>query len=124
MVPAIIPTGTLLHHGTNNASHPTGPEWLAFDPEMSYAVMASKIPGPTYLRTYRTTRSARILYFNGMSAAWGPGWLDTQHAVMAGKGLANATQPAWWDDYGRAQGLCEWGAPRGVEGIVRMNGGL
>ncbi|KAI5899257.1 uncharacterized protein SCHCODRAFT_02604621 [Schizophyllum commune H4-8] len=125
IIPGTLSPYTTLYHARKDDILPTpSPEWLAFDPEMSYAVMASKIPGPTYLRTYRTTRLARILYFNGMSAAWGPGWLDTQHAVMAGKGLANATQPAWWDDYGRAQGLCEWGASRGVEGIVRMNGGF
>ncbi|KAL1665717.1 hypothetical protein GGF50DRAFT_126229 [Schizophyllum commune] len=125
IIPGVISPHTTLYHARKDDITPTpSPEWLAFDAEMSYAVMASKSPGPTYLRTYRTTRGARVLYFNGMSAAWGPGWLDTQHAVMAGKGLANATQPAWWDDYGRAQGLCEWGAPRGVEGIMRMNGGF
>ncbi|KAL1714126.1 hypothetical protein EV715DRAFT_210176 [Schizophyllum commune] len=125
IIPGTLSSYTTLYHARKDDLLPNpSPEWLAFDPEMSYAVMASKIPGPTYLRTYRTTRDARVLYFNGMSAAWGPGWLDTQHAVMAGKGLANATQPAWWDDYGRAQGLCGWGAPRGVEGIVRMNGGF
>ncbi|KAL1742104.1 hypothetical protein HDZ31DRAFT_84369 [Schizophyllum fasciatum] len=125
IVPGELAPHTTLYHARKDAVSPTpSPEWLAFDAEMSYAVMASKLPGPTILRTYRTTRSARVLYFNGMSAAWGAGWLDTQHAVIAGKGAANATGPAWWDDYGRARGLCEWVAPRGVEGIVRMNGGF
>ncbi|KAJ3730595.1 hypothetical protein C8R42DRAFT_12225 [Lentinula raphanica] len=128
IVPGILEPYTLLYHARKDtANPPPSPEWLAFDPEMSYAVMATKIPGPTYMYTYRTTRPAKILYFNGMSAAWGEGWLDTQYTVITGMGKTNGSRNndvSLWDDYGRAKGLCEWGQHRGFEGIVRMNAGF
>jgi len=124
-----ISTHTLLYHARKDTLEPPlpSPEWLAFDPEMSYAIEASRLPwGQPYLHTYRTKRPAKILYFNGMSAAWGEGWVDAQHVVVAGgKSKANATENLdWWDDFGRAQGLCKWAIPLGVDGILRMNAGL
>ncbi|KIK56287.1 hypothetical protein GYMLUDRAFT_230368 [Collybiopsis luxurians FD-317 M1] len=128
IVPGELEPYTLLYHARKDPQvPPPSPEWLAFDPEMSYAVMASKIPGPTYLYTYRTVKSAKVLYFNGMSAAWGDGWLDTQYSVITGKGKTNGSRErevSLWDDYGRARALCEWGRPRGFDGIVRMNAGF
>lgn len=126
IVPGELAPYTLLYHARKDTQAPLpSPEWLAFDPEMSYAIMASKIPGPTYFYTYRTVKPAKVLYFNGMSAAWGDGWLDTQNCVITGKGKTNGTQESHsWDDYRRAQDLCQWGKSRGFAGIVRMNAGL
>ncbi|KAJ3932628.1 MAG: hypothetical protein NXY57DRAFT_95523 [Lentinula lateritia] len=128
IIPGVIEPYTLLYHARKDAqTPPPSPEWLAFDPEMSYAVMATKIPGPTYMYTYRTTKLAKVLYFNGMSAAWGEGWLDTQYSVLTGKGKTNGSrnnEVSLWDDYGRAKGLCQWGKQRDIEGIVRMNAGF
>ncbi len=129
VVPGQLEPFTLLYHARkDNNLPPPSPEWLAFDPEMSYAVMATVIAGPTYLYTYRTVKPAQVLYFNGMSAAWGDGWLDTQYAVITGKGKANGIKEkdkiGWWDDYGRAKELCAWATLRGIDGIVRMNAGL
>lgn len=80
--------------------------------------------GETYLLTYRATRPARILYFDGMSAARGPGWLDSQHMFIFGMSPNGSKDIAWWDDYGRAAKLCDWATSRHVEGFVRMNAGL
>ncbi|GAW07585.1 protein [Lentinula edodes] len=128
IIPGVIEPYTLLYHARKDAQiPPPSPEWLAFDPEMSYAVMATKIPGPTYMYTYRTTKLVKVLYFNGMSAAWGEGWLDTQYSVLTGKGKTNGSrnnEVSLWDDYGRAKGLCQWGKQRDIEGIVRMNAGF
>ncbi|KAJ4490649.1 hypothetical protein J3R30DRAFT_3278993 [Lentinula aciculospora] len=128
IIPGVIEPYTLLYHARKDTqTPPPSPEWLAFDPEMSYAVMATRIPGPTYMYTYRTTKPAKVLYFNGMSAAWGEGWLDTQYTVLTGKGKTNGSrnnEVSLWDDYGRAKGLCQWGRQRGFEGILRMNAGF
>ncbi|KAJ3714333.1 hypothetical protein DFJ43DRAFT_1104261 [Lentinula guzmanii] len=128
IIPGILEPYTLLYHARKDTEiPPPSPEWLAFDPEMSYAVMATKLPGPTYMYTYRTTKSAKVLYFNGMSAAWGEGWLDTQYTVLTGQGKTNGSrnnEVSLWDDYGRAKGLCQWSEQRGFDGIVRMNAGF
>ncbi|KAF7359359.1 hypothetical protein MSAN_01278400 [Mycena sanguinolenta] len=67
---------------------------------------------------------AQVLYFDGMSAAWGPGWLDSQHMFIYGMSKNESKDINWWDDYGRANRLCEWGKTRDVEGFVRMNAGF
>lgn len=80
--------------------------------------------GKTHLITYRTTRPANVLYFDGMSAAWGEGWLDSQHMFIFGMSKNGSKDISWWDDYGRAEKLCEWAKSRDIEGFVRMNAGL
>ncbi|KAJ7043228.1 hypothetical protein C8F04DRAFT_1287569 [Mycena alexandri] len=59
-----------------------------------------------------------------MSAAWGPGWLDSQHMFIYGMSKNGTKDTSWWDDYGRAEKLCEWAKSRDVEGFVRMNAGF
>ncbi|KAJ6500467.1 hypothetical protein C8R45DRAFT_977819 [Mycena sanguinolenta] len=124
IVPGLLHPFTLLYHARQDAqSPPPSPEWLAWDPEMSYAIMVSR-GGQTHLTTYRTTRPAKILYFDGMSAAWGSGWLDSQHMFIYGMSKNGSKDTNWWDDYGRADRLCEWGKSRDIEGFVRMNAGF
>jgi len=121
---SIIPAGTTLYHARTDAYDPTSPEWLAFDAQMSYGLMAG-IGGTTYLRTYRSTRAlGPLLYFNGMSAAMlDTGTFDSQNLLLDGYVVED--DPLYIDDYKRAKRLCEEVAPRiGVEGFVRMNAGF
>lgn len=125
MIPGTLAPFTLLYHARKDTLlPPPSPEWFAFDSEMSYAIIIPR-SGPSYLSTYRTVRPTKILYFDGMSAAWGAGWLDTQEVLIRGKGDKDTDGGVnWHDDYGRAEKLCEWSKTRGVDGFVRMNVGL
>nr|GAT51080.1 predicted protein [Mycena chlorophos] len=123
IVPGILHPFTMLYHGRQDAKLPPSPEWLAWDPEMSFAIMVPR-GGETHLATYRTMQPANIVYFDGMSAAWGDGWLDSQHMFMYGLSPKDGKTTNWWDDYGRAAKLCEWGKPRDIDAIVRMNAGF
>ncbi|KAJ7184230.1 hypothetical protein C8R46DRAFT_1063352 [Mycena filopes] len=114
---------TLLYHARQDSELPPSPEWVAWDPEMSFAIMTPR-GGQTHLITYRTTRPANIIYFDGMSAAWGPGWLDSQHMFLYGTSKNASKDLSWWDDYARAENLCDWAKSRNVEGFVRMNAGF
>ncbi|KAJ6547100.1 hypothetical protein B0H19DRAFT_253126 [Mycena capillaripes] len=126
IIPGILHPFTLLYHARQDSLLPPSPEWLAWDVEMSYAIMVPR-GGPTHLLTYRTTMPAKIIYLDGMSAAWGPGWLDSQHMFIFGMSKNGNKNISWWDwmdDYGRASKLCEWAKSRDVEGFVRMNAGF
>ncbi|KAJ7632211.1 hypothetical protein FB45DRAFT_911822 [Roridomyces roridus] len=84
IVPATLDAFTLLYHARQDADLPPSPEWLAWDSAMSYGIMIPR-GGQTHLITYRTTRPATLLYFDGQSASWGPdGWLDSQHMFIYG----------------------------------------
>ncbi|KAL8999734.1 MAG: hypothetical protein Q9188_005824, partial [Gyalolechia gomerana] len=90
----------------------------------------------TCLSTYQTTQPVKCLYFDGASGALGEnGTMDTQMLFLYG----NTTGPPGqissaqflWDEYARAQNLCDWlqghglDAPgQGIEGIVRMSAGF
>ena len=88
----------------------------------------------SFLSTYQTTRLTKCLYFDGASAAlWGNGTLDTQMLLIYGNttGIPTKSRAVAWDEYDRAQGLCDWiheqqteALGEGIEGIVRMNTGL
>ncbi|KAJ7093201.1 hypothetical protein C8R44DRAFT_815835 [Mycena epipterygia] len=124
IVPGILQPFTLLYHAREDSLlPPPSPEWLAWDVEMSTGIMLPR-GGKTHLITYRTTRPANVLYFDGMSAAWGEGWLDSQHMFIFGMSNNGSKDISWWDDYGRAEKLCEWAESRDIEGFVRMNAGF
>ncbi|KAG0148189.1 hypothetical protein CROQUDRAFT_90521 [Cronartium quercuum f. sp. fusiforme G11] len=79
ILPGLVPEGTLLYHGTTHDIQPTGFEWLVFDAEMSYAIIAGWV-GPSTLRIYSRTRTLRVLYCDGQSARIGlDGTLDSQY---------------------------------------------
>lgn len=124
IIPGVLEPYTLLYHARKDARvPPPSPEWFAFDPEMSYGIMASR-GGTTFLLTYRSIRPARILYFDGMSAALSEtGWLDSQEVLIRAANGTTGEYPAR-DEYTRARKLCAWGEKFGVEGVVRMNSGL
>ncbi|KAF7975154.1 hypothetical protein HWV62_10327 [Athelia sp. TMB] len=128
LVPGTLAAYTPLYHARKDTAPPASPEWFAFDAEMSHAIMVLR-GGPTFLSTYRTTRESRILYFDGMSAGWAStGWLDTQEVLLRGAdigdGKAKKKEVQWWDDYGRADRLCDWAASRNIDGFVRMDAGF
>ncbi|KAJ6488623.1 hypothetical protein C8R47DRAFT_1126322 [Mycena vitilis] len=124
IIPGTLHPYTLLYHARRDSLlPPPSPEWLAFDQEMSYAIMVPR-GGPTHLITYRTTSPAKVIYLDGMSAAWGPGWMDSQHMFIYGMSKNASKEISWFDDYARAEKLCEWAKSRDVEGFVRMNAGF
>lgn len=99
---------------------------------MSYGIMGSS--RNTHILTYQTTRPMKCIYFDGESAAlFGRGQLDSQMLHIYGN-VSGPPQDHFWglyDEYARANGLCDWlseknlgGLGWGFEGIVRMNAGF
>ncbi|OCH86231.1 hypothetical protein OBBRIDRAFT_251161 [Obba rivulosa] len=126
IIPGVLEPFTLLYHARKDPiGVPPSPEWFAFDPEMSYGIMAV-MGGQTFMFTYQSVRPAKVIYFDGMSAALRlkSGWLDSQEVLLRGKGKSGGEDYIPWDEYGRAESLCDWGAPYGVEGYIRMNTGF
>lgn len=126
IIPGTLEPFTLLYHTRKDTNPPSSPEWFAFDAEMSHTIMVPR-GGPTYLITYRTTKPSRVLYFDGMSAAWGSGWLDSQDVLFRGaseEAINDMDEYSWMDDWDLAQKLCGWALSRNIEGFVRMNAGL
>ncbi|KAI0045165.1 hypothetical protein FA95DRAFT_1544005 [Auriscalpium vulgare] len=112
IIPATIPTGTVLYHGRANASIPTSPEWLAFDFEHSYLFSF----GPSgHVLTFMATRDLRLAYFDGSSAAkLDDGVMDTQDLLAFGEPRTG------FFDRERLIALCEWGKQFDLDGFVRM----
>ncbi|PWN46036.1 hypothetical protein IE81DRAFT_81108 [Ceraceosorus guamensis] len=140
-VPGFIRSGTVLYHARTDAGLPPSPEWLAWDVEMSFAIMASRpSENGTFLHTYALQRPLRVLYLDGQSAALSVELGGTQSAELLlqgkakmkghsedhGPGTRRHDEPNWWDDYGRAIRLCRWAKRHGsiIEAIVRMNTGF
>ncbi|CAK5279371.1 unnamed protein product [Mycena citricolor] len=123
IVPGTLHPFTTLYHAREDPDFPPSPEWLAWDPEMSFGIMAPRA-GETHLLTFRTTAEANVVYFDGMSAAWGPGWLDSQHMFIYGAKEGREKDIRLFDDYERADRLCEWAKLWDIDGIVRMNAGF
>ena len=115
IVPGVIPTGTLLYHGTNTDKIPTGPDWTATDPEHSI-IFCRGMDGGWHL-TLATTRPLKVLYFDGSSAAKVPeGTMDIQDIIAWGE-----LQPDWfWDERKRIVDLCRWGKEFGIDGFARL----
>ncbi|KAI0246598.1 hypothetical protein BJV78DRAFT_125115 [Lactifluus subvellereus] len=113
MVPATIPTGTILYHGRADNQVPDVPDWLAFDFEHSYLFCHD----PCYVISLQTRRDLRLVYFDGSSAAKMPGGsLDTQDIVAWGE----LRQDKLLLERERINTLCDWGRPFGLDGFVRM----
>ncbi|KAG2064919.1 hypothetical protein BDR04DRAFT_1177184 [Suillus decipiens] len=115
IVPGVIPTGTLIYHGTARNTTPSGPEWTATDPEHSLIFVRGHEGG--WLLTLAATRPLKVLYFDGSSAAKVPeGTMDTQDIVAWGE-----VQPErHFDEKSRIKDLCRWGKEFGIDGFARM----
>jgi hypothetical protein len=114
-VPGVIPTGTLLYHGTGTDRIPTEPDWTATDPEHSI-IFSRGMDGGWHL-TLATTRPLKVLYFDGSSAAKVPeGTMDTQDIIAWGEPQQNRFR----DERKRIVDLCRWGNEFGIDGFVRL----
>ncbi|KAG2145287.1 uncharacterized protein EDB93DRAFT_512040 [Suillus bovinus] len=115
IVPGVIPTGTLLYHGTDSHTIPSGPDWTAIDPE--HSIVFAFGYGTGWQLTMAVTRPLKVLYFDGSSSAkLSEGTIDTQDIITWGE-----VQPERsWDELSRIQELCRWGKEFGIDGFARM----
>ncbi|KZT56785.1 hypothetical protein CALCODRAFT_435231, partial [Calocera cornea HHB12733] len=115
IVPATVPAGTLMYHGTNGEwgpDPPEGSEWLTLDED--HALYFSSQDGRLF--TYTATRDLRLLYFDGVSAAVMPtGTQDTQDVIIYGN-----VSEFHWSPFIRICQLCDWAKKHNVDGFVRM----
>lgn len=88
-------------------------DWLATDPEHSFIFGHGKCR----LYTYATTRSLRLAYFDGSSAAkvTPSGAMDSQDIVIWGKVRPNMAR----NERVRIKELCKWGEKFKLDGFVR-----
>ncbi|KAG1870644.1 hypothetical protein DFJ58DRAFT_652847 [Suillus subalutaceus] len=116
IVPGVIPTGTLLYHGTGRNTIPSEPDWTATDPEHSIH-FARGSDGNGWHLTLAATRPLKVLYFDGSSAAKiSEGTMDTQDIIAW-----EEVQPErHFDERRRIKDLCRWGKEFGIDGFARM----
>lgn len=116
IVPGVIPTGTLLYHGTSVDKVPSVPEWAATDPEHSSLFCRGEAHKGCWHLTLVTTRPLQILHFDGSSAAkmyGGP--MDIQDVLLWGE-----PKPDWtFSERKRIDELCAWGGEFGISGFAR-----
>ncbi|KZO92929.1 hypothetical protein CALVIDRAFT_540604 [Calocera viscosa TUFC12733] len=113
VVPAFVTPGTLLFHGRGDAVSPAVPEWLSLDAE--HSLIFTNHGNSGHLLTYAATRPLKLLYFDGASAYYRSGTLDTQDVLIYG----NVTTGRW-NPFGRIIDLCDWGKEFGIDGYLRM----
>jgi hypothetical protein len=85
---------------------------------------------PSHLHTYTTLRPLNLLYLDGQSAAKTlNGTLDSQDYILLLRNATSRNDDEWymWDDFRRAQLLCqiaatEWGGK--IDGFLRMEPGF
>ncbi|KIK40115.1 hypothetical protein CY34DRAFT_13942 [Suillus luteus UH-Slu-Lm8-n1] len=113
MVPGVIPTGTLLYHGTSRNTIPSGPDWIATDPE--HSLVFARGDGSGWHLTLAAMRPLKVLYFDGSSAAkLSEGTMDTQDIIAWGE-----VQPERvFDEQSRIKDLCSWGKEFGIDGFA------
>ncbi|EIW84056.1 hypothetical protein CONPUDRAFT_50649 [Coniophora puteana RWD-64-598 SS2] len=117
VIPAYVPTGTLLYHGSFTGAVPTTPEWTTPDPEHAYMFCRGGSDVGCWQLTLAAARPLRVLYFDGSSAAKMEfGSMHTQDIVAWRK----LHPERMMDEYGRINDLCKWGEQYGLDGFVRM----
>lgn len=115
MVAGVIPTGTLLYHLTSVHEIPSGPEWVAMDPEHSYLFCVTQ--GSCWHLTLVVTHPLKVLYFDGNSASkLLGGSMDSQDLIAWGK----IDTKRVFDEYDRLADLCAWAKDRDIHGFVRQ----
>jgi len=116
IVPAVIPIGTMMHHGTivSSGAVPTEREWLGFDFEVGYLYCGK----PCRVVSFAATRDLKVLYFDGLSAAKTPNssHLETQDVITWGEIRHDRIH----QERKRINVLCAWGRDFGIDGFVRM----
>lgn len=150
IAPCTILRNTNLFHARLGDEAPPSPEWFAFDPEMSYAILGT-FP-KSRMWTYRTVKDVKCLYFDGTSASLvQDGSMDSQMVLIHNNSANVPDYPHFGRpppsngpqdgnrtlsnpivaEYDRANGLCDFikdkhlGGPGwGYEAVVRMNAGF
>ncbi|KAI0298991.1 hypothetical protein B0F90DRAFT_1631770 [Multifurca ochricompacta] len=113
ILPATIPTGTILYHGRTDDQVPDVPEWVAFDFDHAYLFCYQ----PCYVISLQAKRDLRLVYFDGSSAAkMQDGPMDSQDVIAWGKPRPDK----FLSERERIEILCNWGKPLGLDGFVRM----
>ncbi|KAG1756850.1 uncharacterized protein EDB91DRAFT_39264 [Suillus paluster] len=118
IIPGTVPVGTLLYHGSKIGPHiPTALNWVATEPDHSMIFCYGDVKTGCWHTTFKVTRSMKVLYFDGSSAAKIPeGTMDTQDLVAWSE-----MKPEWLENEQlRIKDLCKWGQKYGVNGFVRM----
>ncbi|QRW23328.1 hypothetical protein RhiXN_08364 [Rhizoctonia solani] len=114
IIPGSIPVGTTLYYGRGDAAIPSEPDWLAFDPEHA-TIFTGGSNGRLF--TFVTTRSLRVVYFDGAGGAkLLSGALDTQNLLAWGR-IRNQTI---FEEQALINDLCQWGKAFSIDGYVRM----
>ena len=111
-VPAIVPSGTLLHHARRDYNPPPSPEYFAFDFDHSYLFC---LGDPCVVSTYAVDRDLRVGYFDGTGAAEMYGPRDMQDIMFNG----NFVPPNEYNPWRHAESMCVWARKVGLDGIVR-----
>ncbi|KAH6909269.1 hypothetical protein BKA70DRAFT_230712 [Coprinopsis sp. MPI-PUGE-AT-0042] len=121
IVPATIPVGTILYHGTHHKIIPTTPEWLATDSEHAYPFCQDprgEHGEGCFLLTVAVSRPLNLLYIDGSSASKMYGAMDIQDLIAWGRVVDTVE---WiFDDWTRLELLCAWGQKYGIDGFMRM----
>lgn len=153
-IPAVVPRGTLLHHGSHQKATPKGPEWLAFEVEHAEnfansrrkrnpkdgdededdlqvtgwnqkPLQAHERPSLAHMRGYLHTYQA-IRDLNLL-------YLDGLAAAKTGMGTLDAQDfvlrtgaegGEHWDELQRAEDLCDTVTPWGYDGLIRTEVGF
>ncbi|KAG2063408.1 hypothetical protein BDR04DRAFT_1038065 [Suillus decipiens] len=118
IVPATIPVGTLLYHGSITGPHlPTALDWVSVDPDHSMIFCNGSIETGCWHLTLTVTRPMKVLYFDGSSSVKIPeGTMDTQDLVAWSE-----MKPEWMEnEEQRITDLCKWGQKYGLNGFVRF----
>ncbi|KAI5776911.1 hypothetical protein EDC01DRAFT_732873 [Geopyxis carbonaria] len=120
-----IAAHTPLYHARHTDDLPPSPDWLALDAGMSLGIMSTRIAAVQML-TYTTTRPLRLLMFSGISAALGPGWLDSQLLFLYNTTTGPLPPDLIGGEYTRARELCAWATAHDtrLDGFIRGNAGL
>ncbi|KAL8281199.1 hypothetical protein RQP46_006557 [Phenoliferia psychrophenolica] len=113
VVPATIPTGTIMYHSRRAGPPPTeGFDWFAFDAEHAY-VFGGGGSGEAVMWHFSAAR-----HFDGASAAKSPGPVDVQEVIAFGK----ARTTDGFNDWERFEALCKWAKEFDLDGFVREEG--
>ncbi|KAM0746434.1 hypothetical protein T439DRAFT_384164 [Meredithblackwellia eburnea MCA 4105] len=117
VVPATIPTGTIMYHVRGAGPAPSsGLDWFALDAEHSYLFGRSN---GSIMWHFASTRPLRVLYFDGASAAKTAGPIDVQEVVAYNRTLNGTGKGGGWSDFVRYGDLCEWAKQYDIDGFVR-----
>jgi hypothetical protein len=114
IIAASVAPGTLLYHGTTFPPFTFDrPDWLATDPEHAFVFCRHVCQ----ILTFVATRTLRLAYFDGSSAAKMPsGTMDSQDILIWGE----VKPDKWFEEFSRITDACEWGKKYGLDGFVRF----